>query len=199
MFDRLTRGVPGPNLRGKTIYLRPPELEDWPAWARLRAESREFLTPWEPTWMPEALSRVTFRRRLRRYSREARDDVGYAMFIFSAADNTLLGGVTLSNVRRGVTQSATIGYWIGKRFARRGLMSEALPLVMDWAFGELGLHRLEAACLPDNRASQSLLRKCGFGEEGFARDYLLIDGRWRDHLLFAIVENDPRPSPEKGR
>jgi len=182
-------------LHGARVYLRAPQLSDWSQWARLRAESRDFLVPWEPTWSTDALTRTAFRRRLRRYYRDAREETGYAFFIFTERDNTLVGGITLTNVRRGVASSCSVGYWIGKRHARQGFMSNALIALYPFVFKDLTLHRLEAACLPSNAASKVLLLKSGFSEEGFARQYLKINGGWRDHILFALLDADPRPRP----
>ena len=182
-----------PELQGVTTFLRPPQLSDHAAWSDLRAESRDFLEPWEPSWSPDTLSRAAFRRRLRRYARDVRDDRGIAFFVFRKADAALVGGITLSNIRRGVTQSCSVGYWIGERFARQGYMSDALGTIVQFVFDGVRLHRLEAACVPSNAASQSLLLKNGFVEEGLARKYLCINGTWRDHTLFALLASDPRP------
>jgi len=195
MLSKLTPVTPGPVVQGRRVRVRPPALSDWPAWARIRAESRDFLSAWEPTWPADALSRTAFRRRLRRYARDARDGTGFSFVVLRRGDDRLVGGITLSNVRRGVTQSCSAGYWIGKAYARQGLMYDALTAVMDWVFDDLGLHRLEAACLPQNEPSRRLLLKCGFSEEGQARKYLMIDGAWRNHLLFAMLQGDPRPAP----
>ena len=165
-------------------------MSDWRAWAEIRAASREFLEPWEPEWPNGALSRAAFRRRVRRQTRESREDTGYSFFIFARADDTLLGGVTLGNVQRGIAMSCSLGYWIGAPYARQGLMTDALRSVLPFVFETLGLHRLEAACLPNNVASQHLLRKLGFQEEGYARDYLRINAQWHDHLLFALLSSD---------
>jgi len=180
-----------PVLHGDGIYLRYPQMSDFAAWAALRDESREFLALWEPTWAADELSRSAFRRRIRRYQREIRGDLSYPFFVFRKADGLLMGGCTLSNVRRGVTQSAAVGYWIGVRYARRGHMYAALTTMLPFVFQVLGLHRLEAACIPDNKASRALLLKIGFHEEGRARRYLQINGEWRDHVLFALLEDDP--------
>ncbi len=115
------------------------------------------------------------------------DDLAYPFFIHDTEGDVLLGGLTLSNVRRGVAQMASAGYWIGEAVSRRGFMTDALRTVVPYAFEHLRLHRLEAACLPSNEASIRLLRKCGFAEEGIARKYLKINGRWEDHLLFGLV------------
>jgi ribosomal-protein-alanine N-acetyltransferase len=182
----------GHRLRQDRVYLRPPRLGDWRAWSQLRADSREFLVPWEPSWTGDSLSRAAFRRRLRSYQSEWQRGTGYSFLICRNEDDAVLGGVTLSNVRRGVAQNANLGYWIGERHARQGYMTEALVGVLDFAFDHLGLHRVEAACLPSNEASKGLLAKVGFAEEGYSRDYLRINGTWQDHLLFAILKGDPR-------
>ena len=177
-------------LEGHQVYLRPPMNRDWSAWSELRAESRDFLTKWEPTWAHDALTRSAFRRRLRAYKAELRQGTSYSFLVFRRSDHDLLGGVTLSNLRRGVAQAASLGYWIGARHSRQGHMSDALTTVLHFAFTELGLHRVEAACLPKNTASKGLLMKCGFREEGYAREYLRIDGRWQDHVLFGILRDE---------
>ena len=180
-----------PVLHGDGIFLRYPLMSDYAAWAALRGGSREFLAPWEPTWAADELSRSAFRRRIRRYQREIRNDQSYPFFVFRKEDNLLIGGCTLSNVRRGVTQSAAIGYWVGECYSRRGHMHAALTTILPFVFQVLGLHRLEAACIPENEASRALLLKVGFREEGRARRYLQINGQWRDHVLFALLEDDP--------
>jgi [ribosomal protein S5]-alanine N-acetyltransferase len=180
-----------PVLQGDGVFLRYPQMPDYAAWAALRNESREFLAPWEPVWAADELSRSAFRRRIRRYQREIRGDLAYPFFVFRKVDNVLMGGCTLSNVRRGVTQSAALGYWIGERYARHGYMYAALTATLPFVFHVLALHRLEAACIPENEASRALLRKVGFREEGRARRYLQINGEWRDHVLFALLEDDP--------
>ena len=192
-----------PRLRGDRISLRPPLAADWRAWSELRDGSRDFLKPWEPTWPADALTRAAYRRRLRQYANEWRDGTGYSFFIFQAREERLLGGISLANVRQGVSQSASLGYWMGKPHANQGYMSEALPLVLDYAFESLRLHRVEAACLPENGPSRSLLSKTGFVEEGIARKYLRIDAEWRDHLLFSMLNEDwcaarAAPRPKNG-
>ena len=191
----LRAGTPfeAPIIAGQTVYLRMPSLADYAAWAELRAESRNFLTPWEPTWPADDLTRTAYRRRIRRYQTEVRDDHSYPFFIFSQSDGALLGGITLSNVTRGMTQTATVGYWMGERHANRGYMTRAVTAIVPFAFGALRLHRLEAACLPHNRASMRLLEKVGFQREGMARGLVCINGRWQDHIVFALLSDDPLP------
>ena len=179
-----------PVIRGQGIYLRYPRIGDYLAWARLRGESREFLTPWEPVWSDDELTRGAFRRRIKRYQKETRLDSAYVFFVLRQSDDVLLGGCTLSNVRRGVTQCCTMGYWIGAKFARQGYMTNAVKALVPFVFKTLGLHRIEAACLVDNEASKNLLARTGFRQEGLARRYLLINGQWADHLLFALLKEE---------
>ncbi|MCX5481195.1 GNAT family protein [Kaistia geumhonensis] len=184
---------PTPVISTETVTLRSPSMGDYQPWSELRGASRGFLTPWEPVWPVDDLTRPAFRRRLRRYQREIQEATGYPFLVFRTADMALVGGLTLSHVVRGVTQSCSLGYWMGERFAGRGFMTAAVRAVIPFVFDTLRLHRLEAACLPHNAASIRLLEKAGFTREGYARRYLNIDGRWQDHLLFAIVSDDPRP------
>jgi ribosomal-protein-alanine N-acetyltransferase len=177
-------------IHGRRVWLRPPQMSDYGPWAELRAISRAHLTPWEPAWPRDDLTKSAYRRRLRHYQREAREDLSYSYLIFEAGDDGLLGGLTLSNIRRGVTQAAAIGYWLGAPCAGRGFMTEAVLAVLPHAFDVLRLHRIEAAAQPDNIASVRLLERCGFAREGLARRYLKINGAWQDHLLFALLADD---------
>jgi len=186
-----------PGIEAERVYLRAPQVDDFAAWSEIRGRSRAFLTPWEPTWPRGDLTALAFRQRVRRGRAERRADRGYPFFLFLKDDDLLIGGLTLSNVRRGVTQTATLGYWIGEPHARQGHMTEAVPALLAYAFATLRLHRIEAACLPVNDASKGLLEKCSFRYEGYARKYLRIDGRWQDHLLYARLVDDPDgPEPE---
>lgn len=181
-----------PTILGHGVYLRNPLPTDFLPWAALRHQSRAFLTPWEPTWGVDDLTRTSFRRRLRRYQREIREDQAYPFFIFREEDDALLGGCTLSGVQRGVQQSCSLGYWAGEIHAGRGHVTAAVRALIPFVFEELKLHRLQAACLPENERSRAVLRKCGFTEEGIARGYLRINGAWRDHVVYAILSDDPR-------
>jgi ribosomal-protein-alanine N-acetyltransferase len=177
-------------VRGEGVWLRAPLMSDYAAWAELRARSREHLTPWEPVWQRDELTRSAYRRRVRHYHREAREDLGYAFLIFRNGDDQLLGGLSLSNVRRGVTQAAVLGYWLGLPFVRQGFMTAAVAAVVDCAFEDLHLHRLEAATMPNNVASIRVLERNGFRREGIARRLLKINGAWEDHVLHALVVDD---------
>ena len=189
-FRTVSLSEPAPAIMGAGVALRVPQPGDHAEWAALRESSRNFLTPWEPIWPADDLTRGAFRRRIKRYAEDQRNDLAYAFLIFRAKDNALVGGLTLANIRRGVAQTGSIGYWVGAPFARQGYMTAAVKAVIPYCFGALRLHRLEAACIPDNAASVSLLEKTGFQREGYAREYLCINGIWADHLLYARLRGD---------
>lgn len=180
-----------PALKGEGVFLRPPRTTDFADWSGLRDISRDHLQPYEPYWAIDELDSAAFRDRLRRYQREAKADQGYAFFIFEgASDRQFVGGITLSNLRRGVSQSAAVGYWIGLPHVRKGYARAALSRVATFAFEELRLHRLEAACMPSNAASLRTLESVRFRREGIARGYLKINNRWEDHVLFGLTRED---------
>ena len=191
MLEKLSLMGSGPRVATERLVLRPPRLSDYEQWAALRAESRDFLVPWEPVWSLDSLSKANFRARLRRYAKDVKEDLGQAFFLFHREHQDLIGGITLGNIRRGVAQTGTLGYWTGQRHARQGYMHEALCALMPVLFNEFGLRRIEAACLPANIPSSHLLEKVGFTKEGLAREYLCINGVWHDHLLYALLDKDP--------
>ena len=185
-----TREKRGTVLLGTTLVLRQPCLGDFKEWVALRKASEKFLRPFEPSWGKDELSRRSFRKRVEFYNCGKREGNAYAFFLKSRANDQLLGGITLSNIRYGVISSGALGYWIGEPFARQGFMSEAVSVLLPFAFNTLNLHRVEAACLTDNLSSVALLQKCGFKQEGLARKYLKINDVWQDHLLFALLEEE---------
>ncbi|GHC71565.1 GNAT family N-acetyltransferase [Limoniibacter endophyticus] len=187
MLEWLVERAPPLSLTGGRLILRSPQKGDYEEWATLRAESRTFLEPWEPSWAANELDYITYRTRLRAITREAKKGHAVAFFIRKRSDLDLVGGITLSNIRYGVTQAGSIGYWVGARHAGQGYMVDAVELLVSHAFGKLGLHRLEAACIPSNRRSMRVLEKSGFQKEGLLRSYLRINGEWQDHFLYSRV------------
>lgn len=179
----------GPVVKGRGVTLRPPRASDYEAWATLRQASHAWLQPWEPLWPEDDLTRPAFKRRLGIYGREMEAGNAWPFFIFADWDQALLGAITLSNVRRGVAETGTLGYWIGRKFAGQGHATAAARAMVAWAFDDLKLHRVEAACVPDNTPSRRVLEKSGFHLEGQARAYLKINGVWADHLLFGVVND----------
>jgi ribosomal-protein-alanine N-acetyltransferase len=192
---------PTPVLEGPNVVLRAPRSVDYVAWRDLRRESREFLKPFEPRWTEADLSRRAFGARVWRGRDEAKRGTDFSFLIFEkAGGERLVGGMTVSNIRRRAAQYANLGYWMGEAFAGRGLMTEAVGVMLPFYFGSLGLHRLHAACLPHNVASRRVLEKNGFREEGYALNYLQIDGKWADHVLFALTRETWTPGvPTGGR
>jgi ribosomal-protein-alanine N-acetyltransferase len=189
----LARSVdPQPLVRDDGLYLRPAIAADYSAWVRLREQSRAFLAPWEPTWLSDDLTRAAFRRRLRRQAEDIAGDESFAFLIFDSTSDELLGGLTLGGIRRGVAQAATLGYWMGAPYAGKGRMTRAVGAVVRFGFDSLRLHRIEAACIPDNAPSIALLERNGFEREGFARAYLKINDAWRDHILLALLEGEAK-------
>jgi len=186
-FRTINFSEPLQSIEGEGVVLRTPQMTDFEEWAALREMSRDFLVPWEPTWPVDDLTRAAFRRRIKRYAEDLRSDQGYAFLIVRGFDGPLVGGLTLANIRRGVAQAGSLGYWTGLPFVRHGYMTAAVRAVIPFAFATLRLHRLEAACIPSNTASTRLLEKTGFLREGYAREYLCINGIWQDHLLYARV------------
>ena len=192
-FRTINFTEPLPSLEGDGVVLRMPQMTDFEEWAALRETSRDFLTPWEPTWPDDDVTRGAFRRRIKRYAEDLRSDQGYAFLITRYSDGALVGGLTLANIRRGVAQAGSVGYWMGQPFIRQGYMTAAVRAVIPFGFTSLRLHRIEAACIPTNNASIRLLETTGFVREGFAREYLCINGTWQDHLLYARLKDAPRP------
>jgi len=185
-------------LQTDRLILRLPDQHDYTAWSELRRHSAEFLIPWEPSWSPEHLTRKGFANRVYWAQKSVRDGTAHPLFIERREDGALIGAITLDNIRRGPAQAATVGYWIGEPFARQGYMQEAIEAVVYDAFYRLELSRVEAATLPENKASRALLEKSGFKYEGVAQSYLQINGRWRTHVLFAQLRTDRRGKTDVG-
>ncbi|WP_444463229.1 GNAT family N-acetyltransferase [Rhodobacter capsulatus] len=187
-----------PQVETERMTLRLPLHSDFRDWASLRAESREFLTPWEPAWSAEHLGRKAFANRVYWAARAEAAGTALPFFLIERATGRVLGAITLDNIRRGPAQAGTLGYWVGARYARQGFMREAIAAVVDHAFGPMDLSRIEAACLPENAASRGVLEKSGFKYEGVAQAYLQINGRWRNHVLYANLRPDRRGRTDIG-
>ncbi len=172
--------------------LRLPQMRDYEAWYRLRRASQDFLRPYEPRWTELDLARHVFSTRVRRARQEAEEGTDYTFFIFLETDGReeLVGGITLSNIRRRAAQFVNLGYWMGQVHAGKGIMTEAVGVVLPFIFEVLDLHRVHAAFIPTNTASRRVLEKNGFAEEGYAERYLQINGRWEDHVLMGLTEEN---------
>jgi len=178
------------------LTLRPPQHTDFKAWSSLRRTSEGFLTPWEPAWASDHLSRKAFANRVYWANRAIKNETALPLFMIRREDEQLVGAITLDHIRRGPAQAGTLGYWVGEEFARQGYMRETIDTLVYHAFHRMDLSRIEAACLPENKPSRDLLEKCGFKYEGVAQSYLEIDGRWRTHVLYAHIRMDRRGRTE---
>jgi [ribosomal protein S5]-alanine N-acetyltransferase len=180
----------GPTLSGNKTILKLPLIADYAAWKSLRVESRNELTPFEPRWPQHELTRSAFIARVRQANILAAGGEAFQFLIFNKDCLDLLGGITLGNIRRGAAQTGEIGYWLGTKYCGQGSMHDAVATVLNFAFLNLRLHRVEAACIQINVRSIALLQHCGFHYEGSARNYLEIDGRRQDHHLYACLPHD---------
>ncbi len=182
--------LPDVSLDGSRVHLRPPRLEDWPYWVEVRLRNHKHLKPFEPTWPKSCLSEDFFKRRLLRQFYEWESDRGRFFLIFKEGEESLIGGININNIFRGAAQYASLGYWIDERYEGQGYMGEALRLSIQYCFEEIGLERLNAACLDHNKRSRKLLLRAGFEEEGRAKKYMQIDGRRQDHVLYGLAAED---------
>jgi [ribosomal protein S5]-alanine N-acetyltransferase len=183
----------GVRLDGARIILRMPDVTDWQAYTKLRALSADFLMPWEPLWPDDAVTQNFYMRQWRRYARRWVQDREYAFLIFrrelNGGEGGLLGSITVTDINRSVYQVGTLGYWMGSPHAGQGFMREALSLILPFAYQHLKLNRVDATCMPENERSIALLRKHGFREVGLSKNYMQIEGVWRDHIVFEKIKS----------
>lgn len=177
-------------LESERLFLRLPLPSDWVPWFYLRERSRPFLEPWEPRWPSEKLTKNDYYRRLSNYYKKQRLGMGVYHHIILKETNELVGGLNLLHIMRGALQCASLGYWVGQEFHSNGFMTEAIQTVLPHAYETMGLHRVQAAVIPINEPSVKVLRKCHFVEEGTARKYVKINGRWQDHKIFSLAREE---------
>ena len=182
-------------LTSNELILRPLRFRDRTKWSAVRAENREWLTPWEATLpqVPEHIDdgdliskRPSFPDMVRIYNRDGRSGRTISLAIWQGPN--LIGQITMGGIIYGALRGAHIGYWIDRRFANRGFTTQAVEMVTAYGFDELGLHRVEINLRPENAASRRAAEKAGFVLEGDRPRYLHIDGAWRDHICF-VKEN----------
>ncbi len=176
------------------LILREPVRRDAPALAEFLTRNWEFHRPWEPLRTAEYFTRAAQRQMIRE-SRRDHTRVSWVMHLTGESVRAgvgapIVGTISLSCIVMGFFRSGFLGYRVDQQFARQGLMSEAVAAVVDHAFGQMGLHRIEANCMPVNEPSIGLLRKLGFVDEGTGRRYLQIQGRWRDHRHLVLLAED---------
>ena len=180
-------------LKGSRHLLRGFTPEDSDELLRLRLENRCFLDPFEPTRTEEFFTGRGQRHEIEQGMRDAAADRAYPFGVFSLDEGILIGALRLSSVVRGAWHNANLGYFIGREHNGRGAGTEAVGLALRYAFENAGLHRVQAAAMPENRASIRVLEKNSFRREGHALRYLRIAGEWRDHEIFAITREEWTP------
>ena len=176
-------------LRGPRVLLRPYRLEDFAAWREVRLANVDWLERWEPLGPAgDRYSYEEFARSVSYADGQARGDRGYRFAVWE--DDGLRGQVTLNEISRGALQSAYVGYWVDGRHAGRGIIPEAVRVVLGFAFGPLRLHRVQASIIPRNTASIRVAEKLGMRLEGLALRYIQINGVWEDHYFFALTAEE---------
>ena len=180
------------NINTQRCFLRLPQLLDYESWVNLRRKSEDFLSVWEPELDRHFYSISSFKARVKWSKKNFNEKKVIHAFIFRQEDAKLMGAITLSHLRRGASQSGSLGYWLGEPYIKNGYMSEAVRAIIFQAFKNFELSRIEAATLPENKSSRCLLENIGFKYEGVAQGYLQIAGRWRNHIMYSLLRDDRR-------
>ena len=183
-------GLAGSKAQAHALILRHPRWSDYEAWAEARRRDSDHLRPWEPEWSDTHLSRAAYRARLNRFRKMVQGDRAYPFHVFRADTDAFVGACNLTHVERGAAHSAKIGYWITRDAQGLGHGRTAVRGLTRFAFGSLGLHRLEAAVQPENAPSIRVLEATRYSYEGQARGLLKIDGVWADHAIYARLVGD---------
>jgi len=178
------------SIESERLVLRFPLRKDFENWVVLRKKNEVFLNKWEPKKTEYFYSLRSFKLRVKWCKESFKNQRTLSLFIFLRKEKKLIGGITLDNIRKGSSQSASLGYWLAYEHTRNGYMTEAMKLIIDYGFNVLKLSRLEAATLPENEASRKLLEKIGFKYEGVAQSYLQIYGKWRNHIIYSKLRED---------
>ena len=172
------------------VELRLPEPEDVDAFLELVVRNRDHFRPYEPRRPPTYFTRAGQRDQIAAAQRQARMGERFEFGIWENGSSALVGRISLGGISRGALQNAYLGYGVDIEHGGRGIATKAVTLAVEVAFEDLGLHRVQAAVVPENTASARVLEKAGFREEGLARRYLFLDGQWKDHRMFALTSDD---------
>lgn len=194
--------APSPSLTARVLterlVLRPPRTSDVPVMRSVLRKNAAHLRPWSVAQGPgeDLTSLTSVSRAILRQRREWKTGQAYVLLVASRAEPTgVIGRVALGGILRGAFQNAYLGYWIDVDHQGEGLMTEAVRAATTFAFASAGLHRVQAAVMPRNAASQRVLAKVGYRQEGYAARYLCIAGAWEDHVLFALTAEEWNAAP----
>ena len=176
--------------RAPDVELRLPEPEDADSFLDLVVRNRDHFRPYEPRRPPAYFTLGGQRDQIAAARRQAKLGERFEFGVWRNNGGGLVGRISLGGISRGALQNAYLGYGIDIECAGRGYATQAVKLAVHVAFDDLGLHRVQAAVVPENTASARVLQKCGFREEGLARRYLFLDGQWKDHRMFALTPED---------
>jgi ribosomal-protein-alanine N-acetyltransferase len=184
--------LPNDVLIGRRVELRPLRPDDFKHWSEVRNANVDWLTKWEPTrpaGTPDVINdKNAFASRCNARDRERHLGSGYGFGIF--VNGSFSGEINISSIQRGPFQNCYVGYWIDQRKAGNSYTPESLVLLLQFAFEELKLHRVQVAIIPRNVSSRRVVEKLELRNEGLAQKYLEIDGQWEDHMRFAITSEE---------
>lgn len=180
-----------PKLESERIILRLACLDDVPAIIRYYTENKIHLAPFEPLRFSGFYTESYWYEQVKQALYEFSTDYSLQLFLFTKEnEDAIIGSINFRNFIRGVFQSCTLGYSLAEASQGKGYMTEALEVAINYVFAQLNMHRIMASYLPHNQRSGRLLKRLGFVVEGYARDYLLIDGHWQDHILSSLINHN---------
>jgi len=179
-----------PILQTDRCILRIPTVEDLPAIVKFHKENKEHLAPWDPIRSDTFFTESYWQKKVEEFINEFNEERTVRLHIFLLDSNELIGMVNFSRIARGVFHCSGLGYSLGKLYEGKGLMTESLQKAIEYMFNELNFHRIEANYIPTNQKSEKLLNKLGFEKEGYAKSYLKIAGKWQDHVLNSLTNQN---------
>ena len=176
-----------PRIVTKRLLLRLGSQEDVNDVIKYYSENKAYLTPFYPAWSESFFTESYWNSELEIAISEFMQGRSLRLLIFSQTDSTIIGVINFGTFIRSAAQFCTVGYSLAEKEQGKGYMTEALQASIDYVFGELKMHRIMANYMPHNQSSGNLLKRLGFVVEGYARDYLLINNQWQDHILTSLT------------
>ncbi|NLS12629.1 ribosomal protein S5-alanine N-acetyltransferase [Vibrio sp. SM6] len=177
-------------LEREQVVVRAAEPDDATLISTYFSDNREYLKPWEPTREADFFTPFGWQKKLVKLHELHKLGLGYYLLIIDARDQSMLGTISFSNLTRYPLYACTVGYSLAQTAQGRGIMRQALLMACQYMFEVQNMHRIQAAYMPKNARSENVLKALGFVQEGLAKDYLLIDGHWQDHVLVSLVNSN---------